>query len=69
MDRFVQFENVNFTVTDKGIEQFRVQFKADITDKHVHSKAKQRYLDYLHADSDLSFIQWLKASKPNKQHA
>ena len=48
-----------FCINDKGIEQFRKQFKEEITDKYVPlSRKKQRYQDYLECDTCDSFAEF-----------
>jgi len=61
-------DNFFFAVTEKGIEEFRLIFKTEVTDKYVPlSKAKQRYRQYLHDDISDSFSESLGIQKPKRE--
>lgn len=49
-----------FQINDLGIEAFRNQFKEEITDKYVPmTRSKQRYRDFLRADTGQTFAEYL----------
>lgn len=65
MGRYTKFGDLVFYVTDKGIEDFRKQFKAEITDTFVPlKKSKQEYQDYLNSENDCSYDEWLGIQLP-----
>ena len=68
MDKWEKFDNIYFSVTDKGILEFRKQFKIKITDTFKPpSIGKQKYLDYLHDDGEYSFAEFLGIVKPKME--
>ena len=54
--------NVYFKVTDKCIVSFREYFYEEVTDKFKKpTKSQMRYQDYLHLDSEMSFMEYLQS--------
>ncbi len=65
---YSKFENLYFLVTDKGIQEFRKIFKTEVTDKYIPvSKSKNRYLEYLRADTGLTFVEYNGIWTPKKE--
>lgn len=57
-----------YSVTDKGIEEFRKQFFLQVTSQYKRpSRSKQRYLDFLELDSDMTFAEYLGIKKKKKE--
>lgn len=68
MEKWEKFDNTYFSVTDKGILEFRKQFKIQITDTFKPpSISKQKYLDYLHNDGEYNFAEFLGIVKPIRE--
>ena len=57
-----QNDCIYFMVTDKGIVDFREYFYEEIVSKFKKpTRSQMRYQDYLHLDSDMSFMDYLQS--------
>ncbi len=68
MERWNKFENVYFSVTERGIEKFRELFFERITSTYVRpSKSRRVYEEFVHVDGYDNFSDFLGIKLPRRE--
>ena len=69
IETWEKFSNLNWSVTKKGIKEFRDQFQKEITAKYQpQSKSKQTYQDFIDADYGHDFTDYLNIQMPKVEY-